>query len=450
MAACCLFHKLLRVLFCASMLLFVGVNASTTQSTALPSHEAAESDFAWQREWVIRPSPRFDVDHTLYAYLHEDLPQLLGDRMRVWRSEDNGAFWDKIFDAHDPYFAGGGVLVGFPTPGHNAPTVYLLFSHGMVGLRVNEMWRSEDGGDTWEERPWPLRSGACYGPVFAGESQTLFSPCIRLWLWNYIGIDRSVDTAWTWHRAWSTTGIFQVAPSPTFTDDATLFATVQLGYEPPPQPRLIASFDGGDTWQPRDAGLCNMVVNSVALSPDFAHDRTLFAIQNGIIFKSQDAGQSWLQVFAEDGRQCEDSTYIYSHDLFMSPNYDRDRTVYWLNWGVLYASYDDGLTWQRLTRSTSVSNVAIRRRTAPIAAFPKPTALASQPSTEASSPLSQATTYQVFLPLVMQRVPQPLPLTIFASIGDTPHRSDDGGVTWTPVRLPPAAEIYLPLLFASG
>jgi hypothetical protein len=57
----------------------------------------------------------------------------------------------------------------------------------------------------------------------------------------------------------------------------------------------------------------------------------------------------------------------------------------------------------------------------------------------------------VFLPLVMQRGPQPLPLTIFASMGpsNTPYRSDDGGVTWTMVNVPPASEVYLPLVLAS-
>ena len=51
----------------------------------------------------------------------------------------------------------------------------------------------------------------------------------------------------------------------------------------------------------------------------------------------------------------------------------------------------------------------------------------------------------------MQRGLQPLPLTIFASMGtsNTPYRSDDGGVTWTPVSMPPATEVYLPLVFAS-
>ncbi len=340
-------------------------------------------------------------------------------------------------------------MAGFPVFGRNTPAVYLHFYYGAPS--EHQMLLSEDGGDTWLERTSPFQRGACYGPVFAGESQTLFLSCIHLWLYNFIGIERSIDTAQTWNRVWSTTGIYEVVSSPSFVTDGTLFAAVQLGYEPPPLPKLIASFDGGDTWQPRDAGLCNMVVNSVALSPDFDHDRTLFAVQNGIIFKSQNAGQSWLQVYAEDGRQCEDSTYTYSHDLFVSPNYAQDRAIFWRNRGVLYASYDDGLSWQRLTRSTSVSNVAIRRSPAPVAALPEPAAPASQPSTGASSTPGLTAGYQVFLPLVMQRGPQPLPLTIFASLGasNTPHRSDDGGITWTPMSLPPAAEVYLPLVFAS-
>jgi len=436
---------LARVMVCTATLATTGLTMASPRADSAPSRQSPEVS----TNSIVVPSPRYDVDHTIYLFQHMYPVSVRGERIRLWRSTNRGISWDKIFEYTDRYRAGGNVVAGFPVFGRDTPTVYLLFHHGIPG--DYEMWRSEDGGDRWEERPWPFMSAACYGPVFAGESQTLFSSCIHLWLYNYIGIDRSIDTAQTWNRVWPTTGIYEVVSSPGFVADGTLFASVQLGYEPPPLPKLIASFDGGDTWQPRDAGLCNMVVNSIALSPDFVHDRTLFTVQNGIIFKSQDAGQSWLQVYAEDGRQCEDSTSIYSHDLFVSPNYAQDRTIFWLNWGILYASYDDGLTWQRLTRSTSVSNVAIRRSAAPIAVFPEPAAPASQPPTGASSTPGRTTGYQVFLPLVMQRGPQPLPLTIFASMGtsNAPYRSDDGGVTWTLLSLPPAAEVYLPLVLAS-
>jgi hypothetical protein len=436
---------LARVMVCTATLATTGLTMASPRADYDPSRQSPEASI----NSIVVPSPRYDVDHTIYLFQHMYPVSVRGERIRLWRSTNRGISWDKVFEYTDRYRAGGNVVAGFPVFGRHTPTVYLRFNYGIPG--EYELWHSIDGGDTWEERTLPFPGGACYGPVFAGESQTLFSPCIHLWLWNYIGIDRSIDTAQTWNRVWSTTGIYEVVSSPSFVADGTLFASVQLGYEPPPLPKLIASFDGGDTWQPRDVGLCNMVVNSIALSPDFAQDRTLFAIQNGIIFKSQNAGQSWLQVYAEDNRQCEDSTSIYSHNLFVSPNYAQDRTLFWLNEGVLYASYDDGLSWQRLTRSTSVSNVAIRRSPAPVAALPEPVALVSQSSTGASSAPGRTTGYQVFLPLVMQRGPQPLPLTIFASLGgsNTPHRSDDGGITWTPVSLPPATEVYLPLIFAS-
>lgn len=399
---------------------------------------------------VTTPSPRYEFDHTIYLYQQRYIVSLREERIRVWRSTDAGTSWSKVFEYADRYRAGGSVVVGLPAQGHETPTVFVRFHHGIPG--DSEMWRSVDGGDSWEERTPPGWSGvSCTGPEPTNDPYVLFSACAQLWIQRDIGVDRSIDSGRTWERVWLNAGTSQVAPSPAFATDHTLFVPVQLGYEPPPLPKLIVSFDGGDTWQPRDAGLCNMVVNSIALSPDFVHDRTLFTVQNGIIFKSQDAGQSWLQVYAEDGRQCEDSTSIYSHDLFVSPNYAQDRAIFWLNGGVLYASYDDGLSWQRLTRSASVSNVAIRRSPAPDAALPEPAALAGPPSTGASPTPGLTTGYQVFLPLVMQRGPLPLPLTIFASMGtsNAPYRSDDGGVTWTMVRLPPASEVYLPLVLAS-
>ena len=442
-------HRLTALVICGVALTFVcGTPPLPTDATQYRQSTAKLPQVTTYS--VTAPSPRYEFDHTIYLYQQRYIVSLRVERIRVWRSTDDGTSWSKVFEYADRYRAGGSVVVGLPAQGHETPSVFVPFHHGIPG--DYEMWRSVDGGDSWEERTPPGWSGAsCTGPEPTSDPDVLYSACAQWWIQRDIGVDRSADSGRTWERVWSNAGTYQVAPSPAFATDHTLFAAVQLGYEPPPLPKLIASFDGGDAWQARDTGLCNMVVNSIALSPDFEQDHTLFAVQNGIIFKSQDAGQSWVQVFAEDGRQCEDSTYIYSHDLFVSPNYAQDRTVFWLNYGVLYVSYDDGVSWQRLTRSTSVSNVAIRRSPEPAAAFPEPVAPVTQPPTSASSTPGLTTGYQVFLPLVMQRGPQPLPLTIFASMGtsNTPYRSDDGGVTWTPVSLPSTTEVYLPLIFAS-
>jgi photosystem II stability/assembly factor-like uncharacterized protein len=439
-------HTLLRCFVLGVVSLMMAAIASTALSTKLTSHQTSIPESA-ARHWVITPSPRFESDKMLFAYLHENLPQAQGERMRIWRSEDDGLSWHEIVDYQDPQSVGGGIILGLPAPSHVAPITYLHFSHGQV-TPIYEMWRSEDGGDTWEERTSPSWRGACSGPIVAGDSDILFSPCGHFWLYHSIGIDRSSDTGRTWERVWADTGIYQVVASPAFTVDGTLFASVQLGYEPPPVPTLIASFDGGDTWQASDEGLCDMAVDSIALSPDFTHDRTLFAIQSGIVFKSQDAGQAWMQVFPEPGGQCETPSYVYTYGFVVSPNYAYDHTVFWLKDRTLFVSYDEGLNWQRLTSNTNAFAMAVRRSAAatatPATAAAKIDPLASyEPSNQ-----HLADIHRVFLPLVMQRGSHPLPLTIFLS-APTPYRSDDSGVTWTPVRLPPAAEVYLPLVLAS-
>lgn len=394
---------------------------------------------------VAVPSLRYEFDRTIYLYQHQFPVSTRGERIRIWRSTDDGNSWNKVLEYVDRYRVDGTVVVGLPAPGRDAPTVYLHFHHGVPG--VYELWRSLDGGDTWETGSSPGWSGSsCTSPTPTNSFGAMFSACGHYWIYNDIGVERSLDNGSTWNRVWSNTGVYQVATSPNFAADHTVYASIQLGYEPPPQPKLIASYDGGNEWEARDLGLCEQDVSDIALSPAFAQDQTVFISQGNSIQRSRDGGVSWHVVYYDGLSPCLDRTTAPMR-LFPSPDYANDRVLYRETSG-LYVSSDDGQTWWLVSPGYKAA-VYVRRQPA-IVRLPRQSRAADVLSSAASPMVIKADTNlsQVFLPLVQASGLSPLALTIFASSG-TPHRSDDGGVTWTRLSLPPAAEVYLPLIFAA-
>lgn len=88
--------------------------------------------------------------------------------------------------------------------------------------------------------------------------------------------------------------ILDVALSPDFARDRTLFVAVQ-GF-----PLLLRSTDGGETFETVHAGLRHPFQTTIEISPEFATDRRLWVSDGFTVHESRDAGESWrlLPVFA--------------------------------------------------------------------------------------------------------------------------------------------------------
>jgi photosystem II stability/assembly factor-like uncharacterized protein len=125
------------------------------------------------------------------------------------------------------------------------------------------------------------------------------------------------------------------AISPAFDTDDTLFCGVSFM-----QNFLLKSTDRGETWTTSQKGISSHAVKSIAFSPDFAADRTVFAgTDKGELFKTTDGGASW-QLCNGSVQSSEICT------IAVSPFFASDRAVYYgtEDKGV-FLSINGGDTW---------------------------------------------------------------------------------------------------------
>ena len=173
--------------------------------------------------------------------------------------------------------------------------------------------------------------------------------------------------------------VSSLAISPDFANDRTVFAGVYNG-------GVFKSTDAGETWLAINEGLTALQVKALAISPDFANDRTIFMGRNtetsaGGVCKSIDAGEHWSQFkFSPGSVEC----------LTISPSYANDQTIFLgSTTASLEYSNDGGETWhQNNPGHSQVYDIAL------VPDYP-------------DSP------------------------TIFAGAGSGIHKSDDDGQNWT-------------------
>jgi hypothetical protein len=125
--------------------------------------------------------------------------------------------------------------------------------------------------------------------------------------------------------------VVSIAISPCFSNDATLFAATPHS--------LYKSTDLGVNWSEKNNGIKKKNIQSIAISPTYQTDKTLFlATKEHGIYKSTDAADSWVKLSCDD-------TIKGAETLAISPGFSADKTIFAATTGKkggVYKSTDSG------------------------------------------------------------------------------------------------------------
>ena len=145
--------------------------------------------------------------------------------------------------------------------------------------------------------------------------------------------------------------VVYLAISPDFAADKTLYAGVKDG--------IYKTVDGGYTWQPVSNGVPPMQEESkLAISPSYKVDQTVFAGTTAGLFVTRDGGKSWSKLA---GTADGDDGYVEA--VAISPNYQNDQTLIMSVRGRgLFKSVNGGTTFTRvgddlLNKNHSLANM---------------------------------------------------------------------------------------------
>lgn len=176
-------------------------------------------------------------------------------------------------------------------------------------------------------------------------------------------------------------------------------------------------------------------VSAVALSPQFASDRTLFAIVRDRLFCARDGGRQWERV-------SRGLSAAPLRDVAVSPAFASDRTVFVAAYEGPYRSSDGGVTWQRVggadapARLVSVHVSPSAKRANTLVVVDKDGAIAR--SDDAGSTWTRDVDAPLVAALAWREAADGAHDTLFvAAIDGACWTSQDGGVSWTVLgRLP--------------
>lgn len=258
----------------------------------------------------MQMSPSYEQDQTLFASTYGG--------GTLWTT-DGGSSWE---------FRNAGLINAYPDALAFSPN-YASDGTVFTGI-VFGLQRSTDRGGVWLKmqmlgaNAFPRALGI--SPGFAQDSTVIIGidnlasgnpPTVTFEGTEYPnqGVFLSTDAGYTWvPTGLSGPRINSIAVSPAFTSDHTVFAGSSNS-------GLFKSVDGGMTWEPISIVASDTSVPQVAVSPSFDVDQTVFATtSHSGVFKSIDGGQSWTLLPGTDT--------INALDFAVSPDYAADGTLF--------------------------------------------------------------------------------------------------------------------------
>ncbi|ETW96928.1 MAG: hypothetical protein ETSY2_45525 [Candidatus Entotheonella gemina] len=323
---------------------------------------------------LVRPSPNFASDHTLFVAGFDGLFQS-SDAAQTWSSLEAGTLGRIEGIALSPLYDTDGTIA-FSTyrlgaflssdrgrtwrsvsQGLGSRLSDVAFSsqyasdHTIFATSTYSFYKSTANGTSWEpielpSRDWQsfmegvqrrlFKTSARPSPAVTGDvhlagvrdAHGLFDALRKGWQ----GAERQLTMLWYFMTKPWTPHAQEILLSPAFATDQTMYISTGTN-------RIFRSRDGGHKWSTIWKGRKRQQVVMV-ISPDFATDRTLFlsTATNGV-YKSLDGGDTWQAVRRASKRP-------YRLGIAISPNYTNDQTVLISNVEGLIKTTDSGKSWE--------------------------------------------------------------------------------------------------------
>ena len=284
---------------------YVGLAGETAPGRVVKSglYRMAVGDDTWQL--ITRGLPEAPAIRAIAT--HPEQPEIVyvGTQNGPYRSMDQGEHWDKL-----------------NVPDHGLPVWSLLLDPRdpqvmYAGYENCEIFRSEDGGERWQQLPVTVR----FPEVTVAPGA---NPAKR---------------------------ILELSANPTNPNE--LYGAIEVG-------GIIRSLDGGEHWDNVSHGhyLNDDTVDMHGVMVGRWRPGTVFAVARAGLFRSTDQGEHWVsarleplnpkgQTYCRDIREVPgDPKTIW---VAAGPNFQSEA-------GVLFRSTDGGLTWARVEMGVEPQN----------------------------------------------------------------------------------------------
>jgi hypothetical protein len=213
--------------------------------------------------------------------------------------------------------------------------VWHVFAATTVGV-----FRSVDGGRTWS----PLGGASRVAGVEVVTASPRYAENGMVLAGAYDGLFRWQEDGNGWAHLLSGSRVLTLAvtpdASPARTDGSDLI--ILAGTE---TDGVLVSRDGGRTWDGANAGLLDLEVLALAVSPGFAQDGLAYAATPTAVYRTRNGAESWREIEI-DSSALEDTG---AQSLALSADFARDGVM--LVGGLdrrLHRSDDRGRSWEQV------------------------------------------------------------------------------------------------------
>ncbi|MFZ0391259.1 MAG: YCF48-related protein, partial [Calditrichia bacterium] len=232
---------------------------------------------------------------------------------RILRTNNGGSNWLIQFDAVDPY-------AWFDVH-------FLNDSTGFVAGNFGRLWKSTDGGNSWQDVSPENFAGSIRKIYFVSETTGY---CCA----DNCFIFKTVDGGNKWNRlssaVFGTEDLYDI-----FAFDENKVFTITYDSN-----IIYNSMDGGATWQKTVLTLMPALSKRLLACTGFASGDAFVSGSGGVVYKSTDFGQSWTL-----------STAFWPFtvtSLHSIAGYDKNHIFTGGDYGILYKSENGGNSWDTL------------------------------------------------------------------------------------------------------